>query len=281
LFAEISSHMTPALKIPRTLAVVALYWGNAESEVRQRIGSYHAGVGEEFITEEFQGKFAELLEVASGRGEIEQAFVRDVQARYPSVARTELARRARGLIAKVSLHSRDVEARTGGDLGFLVSRPIVTTIRRGAISIHRHYRRGLLCQAKLKRLKGKWGRLTPNQRKVLPQRAAYMSLLLYRYLDEKRLDGFRWQLCKGASLKTMLAWLRDDRFPNAVESAVILNGVGNGSIGTDDEKILSEVVCPDGARVLEIKIDWPDDPPPMEVPVFEMTPLQQVMMIRA
>lgn len=273
--------MTPALKIPRTLAVVALCWGTAESAIRERIGRYHAGVGEEFITEEFQRKFAELLEGASGRGEIKEAFVRDVQTKYPSVARSQLARHARGLIAKVTLHGRHVEARTGGDLGFLISRPIATTTRKGTLLIHRHYRRGLLCQAKLKKQNGEWGRLTPNQRKVLPQRAAYLSLLLYRYLDETRLDGFRWQLCKEASLTTMSAWLRDDRFPNAVESAVILNGVGDGSIGTDNETILNEVVCPDGARVLEIKIDWPDDPPPMEVPVHEAAPLRQAMMVRA
>lgn len=272
--------MTSALKIPKTLNVVASCWEKAEIGAREKIGKYHQGAGEEFITDEFHGKFAEVLDAASARGDIERAFISDVLSNCPLVDETELALRAQGLIAQVTLHGKEDEAKTGGDLGLLISRPIAIDSYRH-ISIRRNYRRGLLCQAKLKKPARTWGRFTRNQAKVLPQRIDYLALLLYRYSEEWALEAFCWQLCRGASLKDMRSWLRSDSFPNLLESRAILLGLGNGNIGTDNERIVDEIICPAGARFLEIKIDWPGDGPgEIHVAIRVTPPQRQVLVTR-
>jgi len=42
--------------------------GKAEESIRARIGRYHVGAGEEFITKAFHRKFAELLENGERHG---------------------------------------------------------------------------------------------------------------------------------------------------------------------------------------------------------------------
>ena len=133
------------------------------------------------------------------------------------------------------------------------------------------YRRGLLCQAKLKqRSTGKWGKLKPNQEKVLAGHLNYLSLLLYEYADSKRLNlmPFRWQLCRDFGISDIKQWLKADSFPSLLDSSKIIELLGKNQIGTDDETTCEGVICPPTKRTtrwMEIIIWWPGRSPEFEV----------------
>lgn len=219
----------------------------------------------------FHGKLAKALRTASQEHHIERAFLTDLRKAFPDLGHgSELRSLARGLIADVTLHRRETERVTGGDIGFMIIRPQVND--RGKTLNVEDYRRGLLCQAKLKRSNGKWGSFTRRQKKVLPERMRYLGLLLYSYDDEERrqLKQFQWQLCNSApSIKDVTQWFRRDNFPSLTSSNTIIKGVGDGQIGTDNDTILNEIVAPTGNPALTIKIGWPNGGPPnSEVRVF-------------
>lgn len=247
------------LKIPSTLKVISDCWNVAEESLRDDIREDYPGVNEEFITQMFHGKLAKALRMASKESRIAQAFLTDLKKAFPDLGHgSELSRLARGLIADVTLHRRETERVTGGDIGFMIIRPRVdehnNTFRVG------DYRRGLLCQAKLKRSTGKWGNFTQRQKKVLPERLQHLGLLLYSYEDEerRRLRQFQWQLCNSvSSISDVVQWLKRDNFPSFTTSSTIIGGVGNGQIGTDNEKVLDEIVSPAGNPALVIRIGWP------------------------
>jgi hypothetical protein len=97
----------------------------------------------------FHGKLARALRTASEEHRIEQAFLVDLQKAFPDLCHgSELRRLARGLIADVTLHKRDTERVTGGDIGFMIIRPQISN--HGHILQVGNYRRGLLCQAKIR-----------------------------------------------------------------------------------------------------------------------------------
>ena len=119
---------------------------------------------------------------------------------------------------------------------------------------------GLLCQAKVKRRDGKWGKLSRNQMKVLPGRLPYLSLLLYEYSDMPRhnLLPFQWQSCRDVAIEDVDQWLKADAFPQTDDSETILDLLSQGAIGTDDKNIISEFICPPTRPALTIRIWWPD-----------------------
>jgi len=249
------------LNICNTLWVVAECWAKAEESLRTEIKEDYPGVNEEFITQMFHGKLARALREASESGCVEQAFLRDLEIAFPDLCySSELRTVAHGLFADVTLHRRKTERVTGGDIGFMIVRP--------QISDHVHmlqpslYRRGLLCQAKIKRADGRWGPLTARQKEVFPARFQYLALLLYRYEDQERriLRPFQWQLCNSASSITDVSkWLSGDKFPSPCTSSEIIDGVGNARIGTDEATTLHGVVVPTGNPALVITITWPED----------------------
>jgi hypothetical protein len=260
------------LKIPRTLNVVSHCWETAEGSLRQHVQKYSPGAGEEFITETFHGELAKSLDEASQERQVAQAFLADLKNAFPDLAyRSELNSIATGLVADVTLHRRATESVTGGDIGFTIIRLQVED-HHDTLSI-REYRRGILCQAKIKGLTGKWGHLSPKQKKVLPERLKYLGLLLYSYTDEERqqLNQFQWQLCDSASsLKDVEQWLKRDNFPSLTNSMTIIRDIGNGNIGTGNNKILDEIVSPAGNRALVLRIFWPggNHPPGSQVRVY-------------
>ncbi len=269
-------------RIPRTLAVVASCWERAEEEVRAAIRVEHRGIAEETITEIFCGRFARtLIEVNAGRG-IEQAFVQDLGTRFPDIEYHRRIGIGRGLIANATLHARDTEGVTGGDLGLVISRPQVTRSNRNYLKIDRSYSRGILCQAKLKAVAGRWGQLSERQVALLADQLEFWGLLLYRYLDLRRteLDKFTWQLGHGAALDEVLGWLSNDSFPELMTSSAVILALGEGEIGTDDWDILERIIAPIGNRYLEIRIDWPNGGPSGEVEVLSRQESQERVAIR-
>ncbi len=256
------------LKIPFTLGIISDCWDNAEIELQKEINNYYPSADEEFITQTFHGMFAKQLTTASKNQLIKTAFLKDLRVAFSALQYgNELKEISNGLIADVTLHNRKTEKVTGGDIGLVIVRPKITEV----INILKvgDYKRGLLCQAKLKGTSGKWGSFTKNQIRVLANRLGYLGLLLYSYKDKERrkLHQFSWQLCNSSlTIQEIAEWLKHDSFPTLVNSSKIIIGIGNGEIGTDDNKTLNDIIAPVENRVLEIRIGWPKDtPPPSEV----------------
>lgn len=250
-------HMVNLLEIPNTLNVLIDCWEVAEKNLRHDIDAYHPDSGEEFITQLFYGKYAAILSYASQCKHIENAFFEDLKAAF-TLPTNHLAGVSTGLIGEITLHKRATERITGGDIGLLIIRPQV--YNDGYNLNVSDYRRGLLCQAKLKNRKGKWGNFTERQRIVLPDQLKYLGLLLYSYEDEERhkLDKFRWQVCDSIDFLEVENSLRQDSFPNLVSSDHIIENIGYGTLGTDDDDIIDSLISPSKNPTLIIRITWPD-----------------------
>ena len=245
------------LEIPRTLMCIIECWKIAEKSLQIDIYNCYPDADEEFITRFFHGKFAAALMVASEAGFIRKAFLMDLNKAFP-YHQNEMKQIADGLIAEVTLHKRATERITGGDIGLMIIRP---KVEKHSCSFKvSDYKRGLLCQAKLKRASGKWGSFTKNQINILPERIQYLALLLYDYEDAKRskLKPFSWQKCQSATMPEVQNWLKYDSFPELENSDSIITNLGYGNIGTDDENIIDELISTAGNPSLVIRITWPE-----------------------
>lgn len=61
---------------------------------------------------------------------------------------------------------------------------------------------------------------------------------------------------KGETLEQVSEYIKKDQFPQLVESEVIIQGIGHGLIGTDDDKILDEIIAPKKNPSLIIRLFW-------------------------
>ncbi|MEO6888165.1 MAG: hypothetical protein ABI324_04145 [Ktedonobacteraceae bacterium] len=256
------SHTLPCtiMQIPTTLEGVALCWKLAEKALQDTIRCDLPGADEETITLLFYLQFAEQLRQRSREGLFAKAFLSDLVENFPDLADSpELWKIAEGLVADITLHKRATERITGGDFGLMIIRPQV--IRIDNLLRIGDYRRGLLCQAKLKGEKGEWGSFTKRQLKLLPERMSYLSLLLYSYNDAERhhLHDFQWHVClPNETLDLLEGYLKTDAFPSLHESRTVIGAVGYGRIGTDDDRLLDQFVSPKRNPTLIIKLSWPD-----------------------
>jgi hypothetical protein len=259
--------MHKILLIPATLNIVTNCWKEAEAELRGGIEKKYHDLDEEFITRLFYGEFAYSLNQASGKGLIRRAFLIDLQNAFPKLRNSrELNAIPNALIAEVSLHKREVERITGGDFGLTIIRPQVFSppYNKHELWIEQ-YEQGLLCQAKIKRRNGKFGKLTKKQKEVLPGRMDYLSLLLYSYKDDPnrcQLNEFCWQLCKNASIESAEEWLKLSNFPNTITSEKIIKDLGSGLIGTHDREIIKNIIRSKDKPNIIIRIFWPPDKHP-------------------
>ncbi len=248
------------MQIPATLESLSLCWKLAEQALQNTIRCDLRGADEETITLLFYLQFAEQLRQRSHARLFAQAFLDDLGKNFPDLKDSpELRKIAEGLVADITLHKRATEKITGGDFGLMIIRPQVTRIDN-LLKIG-DYRRGILCQAKLKGEKGTWGSFTKRQMKLLPERMSYLSLLLYSYKDAQRhdLQDFQWHVClPNETLDLLEGHLKTDTFPALHESRTVIGAVGYGRIGTDDDKILDQFVSPKRNPTLIIRISWPD-----------------------
>ena len=252
------------LSIPETLNIVAASWMTAEQNLRNEIRDYSPNSDEEYITKRFHAEFAKSLSDASASGLIDQAFLEDLKVAFRWTNRQILATIARGLVATVTLHTRKTERITGGDIGLLVLRPQVEEqFQMLRVS---DYRRGMLCQAKLRQASGKWGKFTQRQKKVLPDRLGFLGLLLYQYEETERriLAPFLWQVCQGMTFQQVELCLKADLFPNLQDSASIIQALGHGVIGTSNDDLIDRFISPERNPYLVIRVWWDDPrwPPP-------------------
>jgi hypothetical protein len=260
---SVSYYSHKLVDISNTLRVISECWSGAEDDLRAEIQKYHPYAGETFITELFHGKLARRLEEASDGERISSAFLRDLEEEfYQMQGASELRKISEHLIAHVSLHKPATEGKTGGDMGVLIARPQI--IDRETEFKIKDYRTGLLCQAKLRNAKGKWGTFTASQRKVLPDKLDYTGLLLYSYDHNSGgvLNTFQWRLCKNTTLQEIATELKKGVLTDLYSSEDIIFGLGNGRIGTSDNTILDRDVSPARNPVLTIHITWPDDKRP-------------------
>ena len=272
------------MPIPSVANSIVNCWIEAENKLRNLLKKKYWSKGEEFITELFHGELREIVTKAAKDGEFEAAFLEDLQSQFPELKYGScLGNIAYGIEASTILHPRHIETKTGGDLGILLIRPSVARAFEGkALTIDHEYCRGLLCQAKLKKKTGQkhvgtWGRLTPNQRKILSDRTEYLSLLLYEYTDDENHDlaAFHWQLCRNTEIKEIERWLKAGDFPGKVTSSLIIEGLSKANIGTDKPEIISAYIRPEVNSSMEIRIGWPSSKkPPGYFPTYECVSTQ-------
>lgn len=264
--------MSEPIPIPSVIEVISKCWIQSEAALRSSIHKKHHDLDEVLITRLFYDELRESLNKASESKEVENAFLRDLRRSFPEFAYSgELRGLSSGIIASVSLHPPELERATGGDLGLLLARPDVSESRYRYSALHvGRYRRGLLCQAKVKRRSGKWGTISKNQEKVLANHLGYLSLLLYEYADPERLNlmPFRWQLCKDYSALNIKQWLRASSFPGLLVSERVIDLLGRNKIGTASDAKIEKFLCPETRPFLEFRITWPDKPSDFEVPIL-------------
>lgn len=281
--------MTP-MRVPNVGKLIRECWTTAEKATRDTIHEKHFDCDEELITNLFRGELREILSKVAAEGRVERAFLQDLKSAFHHADLDKLRQIATGLTATVSFHDRSLEGKTGGDLGILVVRPDVHSERWSSdtLSVTRDYKRGLLAQAKLFGRDGKWNGLTRSQKRVLGERLSYFALLLYRYLDNdegrRDLKPFAWQNAADSNVPLLESWLKQDDFPRPQESDDLLAELLTDRIGTDDKKIIEEVIAPPQRESLEIRIHWPDGmgpgPSPIRITHETRNPVHQHAVVR-
>ena len=249
--------MYGVLNIPKTAAIIAECWNEAEQALQHQVRHYSPSLDEEDITVAFHAKLAESLFSASDRKRIENAFARDFKSSFwRNDLEIDPARIAKGLRATVTLHKRATEKLTGGDFGLVIVRPQIH-LRYSSLYIT-EYRRGLLTQAKLQG-RSRRNSFTRNQEKVLINRLEYLAMLLYRYDDDgmRELKPFAWQIADGMSWENLKKALKEDDFSETMSSSEIINRLSLGKIGTDSNSVISKLISPVANRSLVIEISWP------------------------
>ena len=261
--------MTDIMPIKHTLEVICSCWNEAETLLQQNIKDLYPNSSEPFITDLFHGLLKKTLHSASQKKLIENAFIQDLNEKFPLIDYSASRQCANGLIAELKKHSQTTEAKTGGDLGFVIARPHIFLdspySTETNLIITKDYKRGILTQAKLKDDKEKWNNFTALQENILPQHLDFLALLLYSYNDKNRyiLEQFRWQLAAGYLFNDLKTWIKKDEFPNVLSSCSIINNLGNAKIGTDDPQKIRDIICPPENQTVTIDIHWPGGDPPI------------------
>jgi hypothetical protein len=261
--------MNSLTALPRTLELLIRCWMNAETEVRRLVTEKYTVHDEVFINRMFYGELCACLHAANERKEFSQAVLADLQHSTSTSDLRDAARRVTaGIVARVSYHEPHVEAVTGGDMGFTVVRPSF------AVSANRKdfsswlCEQGLLCQAKRQKPDGSWGTLTTKQKKILPGQFDYLALLLYGYSDSSRvaLADFAWKSCAGRDLVSIDSWLKASGLDDIMRSPEVIDRLGNGRLGTNNEDVIRDVICAGDTAQLKVEVTWPDGPPPPDDP---------------
>ena len=215
-----------------TLEVISDAWIVAEDSLRIVIDEHSPDANEEEITTLFQQELSKALKTASYNRKIERAYAKDLSVSFPRLStEPDFESIAQGLIAEITFHDRSTEAKTGGDFGIVIEYPRFLYTRKGLEADGSRY--GVLIQAKLKNVAGKWGRFTKRQQELLPNRLLYLVLLLYDYEDLSRrvLQRFKWQDCQSATFAQVENWLEDGNFPTLMNSDEVIKRLGSGTLG--------------------------------------------------
>ena len=113
------------MHIPALGKLIVECWKTAERKLRENVSEKYPDRDEEPITTLFHAELEVEFKRVSASGAVERAFLSDLKRSFPNVRDDSLLGIARGLIATVSFHPREVERKTGGDLGVVLVRPDV------------------------------------------------------------------------------------------------------------------------------------------------------------
>ena len=194
--------------------LIAECWIQAERATAQLVAEKYHSPCEENLTFLFSAELRATVSEASRTVRITNAFLSDLRQAVRNLASVDVHKYS-GLIARVNFHNRQHEGRkSASDLGIVIKRPQLS-LDHSRLKLSLEFATGILAQAKLglslNFTKGgyRWGDLTKPQKKLLPQRRDYYSLLLYRLSGEKNnlLADFAWQLCKGCTASQVQEWL--------------------------------------------------------------------------
>jgi len=264
------------ITLKHTAHLIAKCWTTAEDATRTLIAQKYNHPSEENITFLFTGELKKTVEDSSHKRSFEKAFLKDLQDNLRTSV--DLRRFARGLIARVNFHNRRHEGyRSAADFGIVITRPRVRRRDAGSFRIDPVSAQALLVQAKLgkttdeHRDRFKWGTLTKAQEALIPKHLSYYALVLYRLNgnDGNTLMPFRWQLCRQHSVEEIKRWLRQDSFPQEMESSAVIRKLATGYIGTRSKRVIEFFVDPSGTQPnsIEICISWPEGQGPPERPL--------------
>jgi hypothetical protein len=246
-------------------------WQAAEARVCREVGTKYREADEEAITILLCGELRQEFAEKNDNREFERTFASDLQNGFRFV---DLNWVSHGLIGRVVHHPKQVEKRTGGDFGLVVGRPHVEHRFKTKVSMHSQ---GLLVQAKKTSKSGTLGKLTPNQRTVLPARLEYTAFLLYMYAARgAELAPFGWVCARGRPLPVVEADLArlNGAYPKSIadyqriltssvaSSMDVIEALSKGTCGTSDQQVIDADICPSPASSVTIEITWRDGRPP-------------------
>ena len=92
---------------------------------------------------------------------------------------------------------------------------------------------------------------------MLDGRMGYLFLLLYNTQNDN-LNTFQWIPCKGFKLQDVKRWLQEGVFPRNNSTAEIIDMLGRGSIGTDNESAIKNIILAEHRNAFGIRIYWKD-----------------------
>lgn len=254
------------IELPNTVGLMKDCWCKAEEDGSNHLVTYGLHSGEEFITELFSGFLTKRLQEATESRNLAHAFESDLIQAIPTLNRSDerLQECSNHLFMQCDKHSKWREGKYGGDFGLTIIRPHLSlTLYSASIAMSRQ---GLLCQAKLLSRRGKWGTLSANQKKVLPESLSFTALTLYSYSDDGVLKPFQWQQCSGATIDTVSEWLKRGSFGAVELSDRMIRALADARIGTSNQDLIDTKIATKQRPVISIRIGWPDDrkPPPLE-----------------
>jgi hypothetical protein len=236
-------------------------WQEAEKNVRNDIRSFCPKSYELFVTELFHLYLCKAFQ--KNHPDLRQCLISDA---LPAVLeKQELRNSIEDFCGKISLqvvlHKLSSEARTGGDLGVIVGKPIFSGTS-GKIFLERQ---GVVCQAKMKDERGHWNPLSTSQVGRLKDGLDTFACLLYDYGDwngERRfLNGFRWAIFRKNDIDLVNTLNFDSIQATEYLSKDFIENLFLGNIGSNDEDRINTCVLASGNPYLEIIImSGPDEP---------------------
>lgn len=233
---------------------------NAEATLRQIIQEKYHALNEEMITHLFWCELRSAAHQMNRNDVWSHALCEDIaSAFHHRVGSFDFQHDYAGLCCEVQLHNKQREGKTGGDFGLFVSVPRVVSNYHNSCEIEM-MNRALLVQAKLE-ADGKFNELTPNQRKLFPERRDFMALALYAYDDETKqeLRPFNWVACAGHELVGITQDLRNRSFESVMSSEGVISRLYVGRIGTADHLIIQQHIKSTERPQFRFVLRWPDD----------------------
>lgn len=265
-------HFEESIRLKHLNLLMGDLFKKAEDETKKRIQLLCPEADEEWISIKLFEELAINLYDASLRKDFEFAFEKDINETL-GYSDYHIQSISKGLVANISKHKRCVETKSGGDFGLLINFPKLYYENKEFDLVQCGDKRGILVQAKLKKYENKWGELTPTQLKIFEKNMSCCSLLRYSYLDagNRRLDDFQISLCEGYKLTDLKKWLKNDQFLNSYRLYETIMKLGDKEIGTEDDKIIETIICPDNTQTIIITVDWEDRDPRYPVEMFNQS----------